>query len=171
MSAGVPMLDECFSEAPLKPRCLNFSESPSSHCQHEENKMKEAPTKLLQSLSKAFLTMIGQKARFDLQMQVTKAKVEALNGDAGGELIVPHDISGDLTIVRFFNHQPSSTTTMNQHPVSCFRRIINKDIEASINAPPNNSSASNMDDANITVTEEMEDSDYVSTLRDVDEDE
>jgi hypothetical protein len=75
--------------------------------------MMEAPTKLVQSLSKAFLTMIGQKARFDLQMQVTKAKVEALNGDVGGELIVPHDISGDLTIVRFFNHQPSSTTTIN----------------------------------------------------------
>jgi hypothetical protein len=113
MSAGEIMHDECFSEAPLKPRCLNFSETPSSQCQLEENKMKEAPNKLVLSLSKAFLTMIGQKARFDLQMQVTKAKIEVLNGNESGELIVPHDISCDFTIVRFFNQQPSSTNPMN----------------------------------------------------------
>jgi hypothetical protein len=55
---------------------------------------------------------------------------------------------------------------MNQHPVSRFRRIINKDIEASIIAQPNHSLASDVDGSDITVTEEQEDSDYVSTLRD-----
>ena len=47
--------------------------------------------------------------------------------------------------------------------------IINKDFEANSIAPPNHSQASNIDDFNITVTEEDEDSDYVSTLRDPNE--
>jgi hypothetical protein len=62
-------------------------------------------------------------------------------------------------------------TSMNQHPVSQLRRIINKDIDACISAPPNNSYASGIDASNITKTEDLEDSDYVSTLRDVYEDE
>ena len=61
-------------------------------------------------------------------------------------------------------------TSMNEHPVSQLRQIINKDIEVSIIAPPNNSNASGIDEGNITVTEDKEDSDYVSTLRDVNED-
>jgi len=31
VSADIAFLYECFSEAPLRPRRLNFSESPSSH--------------------------------------------------------------------------------------------------------------------------------------------
>ena len=84
MSADQAFLYECFSEAPLKPRCLNFSESPSSLYQVEENKKEEAPIKLIEDLSKAFLIMLGKRARLDLQMQVTKAKVDQLNGDLGG---------------------------------------------------------------------------------------
>jgi hypothetical protein len=50
----------------------------------EENKKEEAPIKLNEGLSKAFLIMLGKRARLDLQMQVTKAKVDQLNGDLGG---------------------------------------------------------------------------------------
>jgi hypothetical protein len=62
-------------------------------------------------------------------------------------------------------------TSMNQHPISQNRLIINKETEVFIIAPPNHSLASNIDGSNFTVTEHLEDSDYVSTLRDVNEDE
>ena len=41
------MHDECFSEAPLKPRCLQFSEALSSHCIDERKPSPEAPTRLV----------------------------------------------------------------------------------------------------------------------------
>jgi hypothetical protein len=84
MSAEAEIQDKCFSEVPLKPRCLHFSESPSSLYQVEENKKEEAPSILHEGLRKAFLTMLGKRARLDLHMQVTKAKVDQLNGDLGG---------------------------------------------------------------------------------------
>jgi hypothetical protein len=84
-------------------------------------------------------------------------------------LLIPDDICGDFTIVRYFNKEQISATLMNDYQVSRVRSIINKDIEASSNVAPNNSQASNIDDCNITVTEEEEDSDYVSTLRDPNE--
>ena len=171
MSADQAFLYECFSEAPLKPRRLNFSESPSSHNYLEENKKEEAPKKLFEVLGKAFLIMFEWRARLELLMQFTKTKVDQLNGDDCGKLIIPHFICGDFTIVRYFDHQPMSATSINQHLISSLRLIINKDIEASITSPPNHSLASNIDDNNITVTEHLEDSDYVSTLRDVNEDE
>lgn len=61
-------------------------------------------------------------------------------------------------------------TSLNEKQAPSLRRVINKDIEASVIPPPNPSLASNIDDSNITVTEDMEDSDYVSTLRDPNED-
>ena len=79
-------------------------------------------------------------------------------------MLIPDDICGDFTIVRYFNKEQISATSMNGNQVSRVRRIINKDIEA-----PNHSQASNIDDLNITVTKEDEDSDYVSTLRDPNE--
>ena len=139
MSADQVFLYECFSEAPLKPRRLNFSESPSSHNYLEENQKEEAPSKLFEVLGKAFLIMFERRARLELLMQFTKAKVDQLNGDDDGQLIIPHDICGDFTIVRYFNHQPMHMTSLNQHPVSQFRHIINKDTEVSIIAPPNHS--------------------------------
>jgi hypothetical protein len=84
-------------------------------------------------------------------------------------LVIPNDICGDFTIVRCFNHEPISATSMNGQPVSSLRRIINKDIEASSVAAPNHSLASDIDGGDNTVTEELEDSDYVSTLRDPNE--
>ena len=84
-------------------------------------------------------------------------------------MIIPHDISGDFRIVRYFNQQPMSATSMNQLPAQLLRRVINKDIEASVLPPPNPSLASNIDDSSITITEDPEDSDYVSTLRDPNE--
>jgi hypothetical protein len=108
----------------------------------EETKRTEEPSIFFEGLSRAFLTMLGKRARFDLQMQVTKAKVNELNGDKCGELLIPDDICGDFTIVRYFNQGPISATTMNEYQVSRIRRIINKDIETSSIAPPNHSSTS-----------------------------
>ena len=84
MSADQAFLYECFSEAPLKPRRLNFSESPSYQNHHEINKEEEAPNKLIEVLVKAFLIMFEKWARLELLMQFTKAKVDKLNGDDGG---------------------------------------------------------------------------------------
>ena len=131
----------------------------------------EAPNKLIEVLGKAFLIMFEKRARLELLMQFTKAKVDQLNEDDDGQLIIPHDICGDFTIVRYFNQQPMSATSINPHHISSLRLIINKDIETSIISPPNHSLASNIDGSNFTVTEHLEDSDYVSTLRDVNEDE
>jgi hypothetical protein len=64
---------------------------------------------------------------------------------------------------------PISATSIKDNPVHNIRRVINKDIEASMIAAPNHSLASIIDDGMITVTEEEEDSDYVSTLRDPNE--
>jgi hypothetical protein len=50
----------------------------------KETKRPDAPSILYKGLSKAFLIMLGKRARLDLQMQVTKAKVDQLNGDLGG---------------------------------------------------------------------------------------
>jgi hypothetical protein len=84
-------------------------------------------------------------------------------------LLIPDDICGDFTILRYFNREQISATSMNDYQVSRVRRIINKDIEASSIVAPKHSQASNIDDFNITVTEEDEDSDYFSTLRDPNE--
>jgi hypothetical protein len=113
--------------------------------------------------------MLGRRARLDLQMEVTKAKVDELNGDVGGELVIPPDICGDFTIVRCFDREPISVIPIKQFPATHLRHIINKDIEATIIAAPNHSLASEKDGGDFTVTEEVEDSDYVSTLRDPNE--
>jgi hypothetical protein len=84
-------------------------------------------------------------------------------------LLIPDDICGDFTIVRYFNKEQISVTSMNGNQISRVRGIINKEIEANSIKAPNHSQASNKDDFNITVTEEDEDSDYVSTLRDPNE--
>jgi hypothetical protein len=51
------------------------------------------------------------------------------------------------------------------------KRMVYKVIESTIIKAPNPSLTSNKDDFSITVSEDLEDSDYVSTLRDVNEDE
>jgi hypothetical protein len=142
MGSEAFMDDGCFSEAPLKPRRLHFSEAFSSQGDAEELKRPEVPSKLVEGLAKAFLLMVGRRARLDLQMQVTKAKVDQLNGDEGGELVIPPDICGDFTIVRYFNLEPICATSVIEQPVSRLRRVINKDIEASSIAAPNHSLAS-----------------------------
>ena len=62
-----PINSKCFSETPLLPRYLHFSESESSLNQQEEDYQQEAPNKLLLALAKAFVCMVGRKARLDLQ--------------------------------------------------------------------------------------------------------
>jgi hypothetical protein len=84
-------------------------------------------------------------------------------------LLIPDDICGDFTIVRYFNKEQISATSMNGNQVSRVRRIINKDIEANSIEAPNHSQASIIDGGSITVTEELEDRYYVSTLRDPNE--
>jgi hypothetical protein len=69
-------------------------------------------------------------------------------------LLVADDICGDFKIVRYFNKEKISATSMNDNQVSRVRRIINKDIEANSIEAPNHSQASNIDDCNINVTEE-----------------
>jgi hypothetical protein len=112
--------------------------------------------------------MLRKRARSDLQMQVTKAKIDQLNGDLGRFLLIPDDICSDFRIVRYFNNEEIFATSMNDNQVSQVRSIINKDIEASSNVETHNSQASNIDDCNITETEK-EDSDYFSTLKDPNE--
>ena len=73
--------------------------------------------------------------------------------------------------MRYFNDQPiiNATKVDNPHPIS--KRMVYKVIESTIVKAPNPSLASNVDDFSNTVSEDLEDSDYVSTLRDVNEDE
>jgi hypothetical protein len=84
-------------------------------------------------------------------------------------LVIPPDIRGEFTIVRSFDREPISVIPMKQRPATHLRHIINKDIEAIIIPAPNHSLDSDIDGGEFTVTEEEEDSDYVSTLRDPNE--
>ena len=83
MTGEAPIADECFSEAPLKPRRLSFSESTPSDVRLNEMIRAEAPTKLVAALAEVFVIMVGRRARQELRMQVTKSKVNELNGDHG----------------------------------------------------------------------------------------
>jgi len=82
---------------------------------------------------------------------------------------IPHDICGDFTITRYFNEELLTNIPTDVHPISRCRRIVHKDTDSSVIAAPENSLASNIDDILNTVTEEEQSSDYVSTLRDPDE--
>ena len=82
---------------------------------------------------------------------------------------VPDEICRDFKIVRYFNNQLLIDAAMGAHPITRSRRIINKDIEASITLPPNQSVDSFFEDVQIKVMEELEISDYVSKLQNPDE--
>jgi hypothetical protein len=99
-----------------------------------------------------------------LQMDIVRGKNQQLNGDVVHELQVPHDICGDLTNLWYFNSEPMQSTPMSEHAVSRSRTIINKDIEASITAAPNQSVDSALEHIHNKVMRELESSDYVSTL-------
>ena len=73
--------------------------------------------------------------------------------------------------MRYFNDQPLLDGTTDDHPHPMSKRMVYKVIESTIIKAPNPSLTSNKDDFSITVSEDLEDSDYVSTLRDVNEDE
>ena len=92
-----------------------------------------------------------------------------MNGDVNHELKVPDNICGDFKIVRYFNDQPLIDSAMGERPLTRSRRIINKDIEAIITATPHQSVDSVFEDMNIKVMQELESSDYVSTLQNPDE--
>ena len=92
-----------------------------------------------------------------------------MNGDVSHELNVPDDICGNLTMMRYLNDQPLEDPAMGEHPLTRSRRIINKDIEASITQPLHQSVDSVFEDVHIKVMQELESRDYVSTLRDPNE--
>ena len=92
-----------------------------------------------------------------------------MNGDVTHELKVPDDICGNLTIVRYLNDQPLVDPAKGELPLTRSRRIINKDIEAIITATPHQSVDSVFEDMHIKVMQELESSDYVSTLQNPDE--
>ena len=158
------MHEECFSEAPLKPRCLQFSEAPSLPSIYERKSSPEAPSKLVTQLSKAFLCMLGRRARLHLQMDVIRRKNQQLNGDVVHELQVPLDICSDFKIAWYFNGQPVTDVELSAQPLSRSRTIINTDIEASITAAPYQSVDSALEHTHNKVMQELESSDYVSTL-------
>jgi hypothetical protein len=88
-----------------------------------------------------------------------------MNGDVTHELKVPDEICGEFKIVRYFNDQTLIDAAMGERPLTRSRRIINKDIEAIITAAPNHSEDSVFKDVHIKVIQELESSDYVSTLQ------
>ena len=92
-----------------------------------------------------------------------------MNGDVTHELKVPDDICGDFKIVRYFNNQPLIDAPMGERTLTRSRRIINKDIKGGITQPPYQSVDSVFEDMNIKVMQELESSDYVSTLQNPDE--
>ena len=120
----------------MKPRCLQFSEAPSSHGIDERKPSPEAPSKLIQPLTKAFLCMLERRARLHLQMDVIRRKNQQLNGDVVHELQVSLDICSDFKIAWYFNGQPVTDVALSAQPLSRSRTIINTDIEASIIAAP-----------------------------------
>ena len=65
MTPEAPLFDDCFSEAPLVPRRLHFSESPSSLDTPEELKMPEAPSSLYKALGKALFLLVARYAGVD----------------------------------------------------------------------------------------------------------
>ena len=71
--------------------------------------------------------------------------------------------------MRYFNNQPLIDTEIGERPLTRSRRITNKDIEAVITAAPNQSVDSAFEDLHIKVMQELESSDYVSTLQNPDE--
>ena len=103
-------------------------------------------------------------------MDVVRRKNQQLNGDVVDKLQVPLEIFGDFTIARYFNGQPLTDGSMSGHLVSRSRPIINIDIEASITAAPNQSVDSALEHTHNKVMQELESSDYVSTLQDPNED-
>ena len=92
-----------------------------------------------------------------------------MNGDITHELKVPDQMCCDFKIVRYFNDQPLVDTPIRESPLTRSRRNINKDIEAIMIAAPNQSVDSVFEDMHIKVMQELESSDYVSTLQNPDE--
>ena len=72
-------LSSRFSEALISPKRLHFSESQSSVDQSEIVEMEEAPNNLEVKLRKAFLSMLGRRARLHFEMLEAIRKVEQLN--------------------------------------------------------------------------------------------
>ena len=66
---------------------------------------------------------------------------------------IPHDICGDFIITRYFNEEPSTNIPTDAHPISRCRRNVHKDTDSSIIAAPENSLASNINEAFDNVTE------------------
>ena len=62
MTPEAPMLDECFSDAPIQPRRLHFSESASSLDTPEDLKLPEASSSFYRALGKALFLLVARYA-------------------------------------------------------------------------------------------------------------
>ena len=100
----------------------------------------------------------------NLQMGVVRRKNQQLNWDVVHELQVPLDICCDFKIAWYFNGQPVTDAVLSAQPLSRSRTIINTGIEASITAAPYQSLDSALELTHKKVMQELESSDYVSTL-------
>ena len=165
------MLDECLSETPVVPRRLDFSEPQSSLYEPKELKMPEAPSSIFRALGKALFLLVARYARQELDKQPKKSLIEQLNEEYSGELIIPHNICSEFTITRYFNKVPTTYYSLNVHPISRCRRIVHKEIDSSVIVAPALSLATQIEDLLDIVIEEKQSSDYVSTLRDPNEEE
>ena len=92
-----------------------------------------------------------------------------MSGDFTHALKIPEAICGDFKIVRYLKDQLLIDAAMKERPITRSRCIINKDMEAIITQPPNQSVDSVFEDMHIKVMQELESSDYVSTLQNPDE--
>ena len=63
MTPEAPMLDDCFSEEPVVPRRLDYSESPSPINNSVELKRLEESTRFLKALGKALFLLVCRYAR------------------------------------------------------------------------------------------------------------
>lgn len=82
---------------------------------------------------------------------------------------VPHDICSNFTIARVFCRQLVGGSSVVPPQTTMVTQAVNNEADSSMNVAPNQSEASNLDETLRAVMEELESSDYVSTLRDPNE--
>jgi len=89
------------SGAPRVARRLNFSHLENSSDLYIEESKEPPRRNLQQLLGKAFLTLLGQRARLESEMQVAITRVETLNGNTRPLFHIAPNIGGNLTKVRY----------------------------------------------------------------------
>ena len=83
MIPEAPAEKDNFSEAPLVPRRLQFSDSLSLPHTPEELKMPEAPSSLLRALGKALFLLVAMYAGVEQRIQAKRDLIDQLNAEVG----------------------------------------------------------------------------------------